>query len=282
MGLIDFILNLAGVLLWLNWRSVGFDDLVKTSPAALVGTLRRAEPHRLKGWHLLSALGGLLLVRALLYWQVGSAVDWTPSLHLGGIDIAIPFRSDSWWRMFLFSWLSFAVTLALCYLWLLLLSLVNGNAAETAPVQKLVRLYLGRVDRGPWPLKALLPLLVSLLLWYLLSLVLSRLSIIPPAASRTHRLEQAIVIGLGSYLSWRYLIGGLLALHLVSSYIYLGDQPLWSFVASTGRNLLVPLRWLPLRLGKLDFAPLVGIALVFLTAEFAQRSLTALYERLPL
>ena len=247
-----------------------------------MGTLRRAEPHRLKGWHLLSALGGLLLVRALLYWQVGSAVDWTPSLHLGGIDIAIPFRSDSWWRMFLFSWLSFAVTLALCYLWLLLLSLVNGNAAETAPVQKLVRLYLGRVDRWPWPLKALLPLLVSLLLWYLLSLVLSRLSIIPPAASRTHRLEQAIVIGLGSYLSWRYLIGGLLALHLVSSYIYLGDQPLWSFVASTGRNLLVPLRWLPLRLGKLDFAPLVGIALVFLTAEFAQRSLTALYERLPL
>jgi len=282
MGLIDFILNLAGVLLWLNWRSVRFDPLVKTTPATLVGTLRRAEPHRLKRWHLLTALGALLLLRALLYWQIGSAVDWTPSLYLGGIDIAIPFRSDNWWRMLLFSGLSFALTLAVCYLWLLLLSLVNRRAAETDPVQKLVRLHLGRVDRWPWPVKSLLPLLVSLSLWCLLSLFLARLGIIPPARSQTHRLEQALVIGLGSYLSWKYLIGGLLALHLVGSYVYLGNQPLWSFIALTGRNLLTPLRWVPLRLGKVDFAPVVGIALVFFSAELAMRGLTALYQRLPL
>jgi uncharacterized protein YggT (Ycf19 family) len=282
MGLIDLILNLAGVLLWLNWRSVRFDPLARTTPATLAGTLRRAEPRRLKRWHLLTALGALLLVRALLYWQIGSAVDWTPSLHLGGIDIAIPFRSDSWWRMLLFSGLSFALTLAVCYLWLLLLSLVNGRAAETDPLQRLVRLHLGRVDRWPWPVKTLLPLLVSLLLWYVLSLFLSRLGVIPPASSRTHRLEQALVIGLGWYLSWKYVIGGLLALHLVSSYVYLGNQPVWSFIALTGRNLLTPLRWAPLQLGKVDFAPLVGIALVFLVAELAVRGLTALYERLPL
>ena len=184
MGLINFILNLAGLLLWLNWRSIRFDPLVKTSPATLAGTLRRAEPRRLKRWHLLAALGALLLLRALLYWQIGSAVDWTPNFHLGGIDIAIPFRSDSWWRMVLFSGLSFAVTLGVCYLWLLLLSLVNGPRDGADPLQKLVRLHLGRVDRWPWPVKLLLPLLVSLLGWYLLSLLLSRLGIIPPAALR--------------------------------------------------------------------------------------------------
>jgi uncharacterized protein YggT (Ycf19 family) len=144
-----------------------------------------------------------------------------------------------------------------------------------------VRLQLGRVDRWPWPVKALLPLLITLLLWYLLSLLFSRLSLIPPASSNTHRLEQAIVIGLGSYLSWKYLIGGLLALYLVGSYVYLGNQPLWNFVAMTGGNLLIPLRRAPLRLGKVDFAPLVGIALVFLVAEFAERGLQTLYERLP-
>jgi hypothetical protein len=282
MGLIDVILNLVGVLLWLNWRSIRFDPLVKTSPATLAGTLRRAEPRRLKRWHLLAALGVLLLLRALLYWQIGSAVDWTPNFHLGSIDIAIPFRSDNWWRMLLFSGLSFAVTLGVCYLWLLLLSLVNSRATETDPLQKLVRLHLGRVDRWPWPVKSLLPLLVSLVFWYLLSLLLSRLSIIPPASSRTHRLEQALVIGVGSYLSWRYIIGGLLALHLVGSYVYLGGQPLWSFIALTGRNLLLPLRWVPLRLGKVDFAPLVGIAVVFFASELAARGLTVLYERLPL
>ena len=282
MGLTNFILNLAGLLLWLSWRSIRFDPLVKTSPATLAGTLRRAEPSRLKRWHLLASLGALLLLRAMLYWQIGSEVDWTPNLHLGGIDVAMPFRSDSWWRMVLFSGLSFAVTLGVCYLWLLLLSLVNGPAANPGALQKLVRVHLGRVERWPWPVKLLLPLLVSMLCWHLLSLLLSRIGIIPHAFSRTHRLEQALVIGLSSYLSWRYLIGALLALHLVGSYVYLGDQPFWSFVGMTGRNLLRPLDWVPLRLGKVDFAPLVGIALVFFFAEFAERGLTELYQHLPL
>jgi uncharacterized protein YggT (Ycf19 family) len=281
MGLINFILNLAGVLLWLNWRSFRFDPLVKTSPATLAGTLKRADPRRLKGWHFLAGLGALLFLRALLYWQIGSAVDWTPNLHLDVIDRAIPFRSDTWWLMLLFSGLSFGITLGLFYLWLLLLALVNGRRAEADPLQKLVRLQLGRVDRWPWPVKALLPLLITLLLWYLLSLLFSRLSLIPPISSNTLRLEQAIVIGLGSYLSWKYLIGGLLALYLVGSYVYLGNQPLWNFVAMTGGNLLIPLRRVPLRLGKVDFAPLVGIAVVFLAAELAERGLNLLYNNLP-
>jgi uncharacterized protein YggT (Ycf19 family) len=282
MGLTNFILNLAGVLLWLNWRSIRFDPLVKTSPATLAGTLRRAEPSRLKRWHLLAGLGALLFLRALLYWLIGSAVNWTPNFHLGGIDIAIPFRSDSWWRMLLFSCLSFGATLGVCYLWLLLLSLVNRPAANSDVLQRLVRMHLGRVDRWPWPVKALLPLLVTGVCWYLLSLLLSRLGIIPSAVSKIHRLEQALVIGFGSYLSWRYLIGGLLALYLVGSYVYLGDQPFWSFIGSTGRSLLAPLRWVPLRLGKVDFAPLIGIALVFFAAELAERGLTELYQHLPL
>ena len=73
MGLIDVILNLAGVLLWLSWRSLRSDPLVTTSPATLVGTLRRAEPQRLKGWQLLAGLAVLLLLRALLYRQIGPA-----------------------------------------------------------------------------------------------------------------------------------------------------------------------------------------------------------------
>jgi hypothetical protein len=282
MGLINLILNLAGVLLWLSWRSVRFDPLAQTTPATLAGTLRRAGPRRLKHWHLLAGLAGLLLVRAVLYWQLGPAVDWTPHFHLRGVGIAIPFRSDSFLRMLLFSALSFAVILGACYLWLLLLSIVNGRKGESDPMQKLLRLHLGWVDRWPWLLKLLLPLALSLVCWYLLSLLLSRLGLILPASSATRRLEQSLLVGLGSYLSWRYLIGALLALHLVASYVYLGDQPFWSFVALTGRNLLRPLRWMPLRWGKVDFAPLVGIALVFLAAELAERGFSALYGRLAL
>jgi hypothetical protein len=64
MPLIDFILNLAGLLLWLNWRSSRFDPLAHTSAATLAGTLKRAEPRRFQGWPFLGGLVGLLLLRA--------------------------------------------------------------------------------------------------------------------------------------------------------------------------------------------------------------------------
>jgi uncharacterized protein YggT (Ycf19 family) len=282
LGLINLILNLAGVLLWLNWRSVRFDPLDKTTPATLVGTLRRAEPRRLKRWHFVVVLGALLLFRALVYWQIGAAVNWTPNLHLGGIDIAIPFRSDHWSLMLLYSLLSFGVTLGVFYLSLLLLSLVNGRTADEDPLQRLVRLHLGHVDRWPWPVKTVLPFLVALTGWFLTSLLLARFKIIPPPLSTNHRLEQAVVVSLASYLIWKYLIGVLLALHLITSYIYFGNQPFWNFVTLTGRNLLAPLRLLPLQLGKVDFAPLAGVALVFLAAYWAERGLTLLFKHLPL
>jgi uncharacterized protein YggT (Ycf19 family) len=184
--------------------------------------------------------------------------------------------------MLLFSLFSFAVTLSVFYFWLLLLSIVNGSAADVDPWQRLGRLHLGRVDRWPWPIKLILPLLAVALLWVTVSPILARLNIVPPALSATHRLEQAVVIGLGAYLGWKYLVGGVLALYLLNNYVFLGQQTFWTFVGATGRKLLIPLRWLPLRLGKADFAPLAEVVLVFLGAAFAERWLTVLYQRLPL
>ncbi len=60
-------------------------------------------------------------------------------------------------------------------------------------------------------------------------------------------LVQAAVIGLGSYLAWKYLILGILMFHLVNTHVYLGNLPVWNCVDATARNLLAPLRWLPLR-----------------------------------
>src|SRR6185369_15814235 len=110
MSLIDFILNLAGLLLWLNWRAVRFDPLAKTTPATLMGTLRRAEPSRFRRWHLLAALAGLLLLRALL-----------------------------------FSLCSFGFAMAVFFLWLLFLSLLKPPGGEDDSLQRLVRLQLGRL-----------------------------------------------------------------------------------------------------------------------------------------
>ena len=276
MGLIDFILNLAGLLLWLNWRSIRFDPLGKRMPATLIGTLRRAEPPRLQRWHLLAALGGLLLLRALLYWQIGSGVGWAA----GKLDLGVItpfFLSNSFGRMCLFSLFSFGLTLAVFYLWLLLLSILAGPE----PVHGLVRMQLGTVDRWPRWFKFFLPLIASMLLWGLLSWPFPWLHS-QPAMSIAQRLKESLFIGLSSYLTWKPIIGVLLALYLLNNYVYLGKNPFWNYVNATAFTLLRPLRGVPLRIGRVDFAPVVGIVLVFLIAELAGRGLAALYLRLPL
>jgi uncharacterized protein YggT (Ycf19 family) len=279
MALIDLILDFAGLLLWLNWRSAGFDPLNKSSPASLVGTLRRAEPSRLRGWHFLLAVLALLFLRALLYWQVGGAVDWTPTLKLGVISISM--RSDFLSRAILFSILSFGVALTIFYLCLLFLSIVNGRADETDPLQRIVRLHLGWIGRWPWPVKLLLPLFVVGLLWYSLNPLMAHWDVIPHAASPSHRLQQAGAMGLGVYLTWKYLIVSLLLLYLLNSYIYLGTHAFWNFLNITGCNILTPLRFLPLRIGKIDFSPFLAIAAVLLAGRFAEQGLTSLYRRIP-
>ena len=279
MGYVDFILNLAGLLLWLGWRSVRFDPLGKRTPATLIGTLRRAEPKRLRRWHLLAALGGLLLLRAGFYWQIGSAFKpvWAGKLDLDVITLS--FRSDFFARMLWFSIFSFGLMLGVFYLCLLLLSILAGP--EPRPFHRLVRMQLGRIDRWPHGVKLFLPLMVMAAFWWLASWLLVWLQIIPPPVSAAHRIEAALIVGLNSYLVWKYLIGALLTLHLLNSYIYFGKHPFWSYVNAEARTLLSPLRAVPLQVGRVDFAPVVVLALVFLAAELAGRGLFFLYGRLP-
>ncbi|HLX94419.1 MAG TPA: hypothetical protein VKU37_01605 [Verrucomicrobiae bacterium] len=277
MGIIDFILNLAGLLVWLNWRSLRFDPLGQRTPATLIGTLRRAEPRRLRRWHLPAALGGLLLLRAVFYWQIGSGVGWAAGrLYLGVIELS--FRSDSFGRILLFSFFSFGLTLGVFYLWLLLFSILDGPE----PFHRLVRMQLGPVDRWPRWLKLSLPLVLAAMSWWLVSWVLAWLAIVPPPVSAAHRIEESLIIGLGSYLAWKYAAGALLVMHLLNSYIYFGKHSFWYYVTAEAQTLLRPLRAVPLRAGKADFAPVVGIVLVFLFAELAERGLAAVYARLPL
>jgi uncharacterized protein YggT (Ycf19 family) len=273
MGIVDFILNLAGLLLWINWRSTLFDPLAKRTPATLIGTLRRAAPSRFQRWHLLAGIGALLVLRALFYWQIGSAFNpvWSGKLDLG--VIVLSFRSDLFPRILLFSFLSFGLALGIFYLWLLLLSLLKGPE----PIHRLVKIPLGRVDGWPRWLKLILPFAATTTVWW----VLSRLPIFPQPLSETHRVEEALIIGLNSYLLWIFPVAALLAAHLLNTYIYFGKHSLWNYVKASSQTLLAPLEKIPLRIGKVDFAPVAGIALTFLIAELARRSLVFLYAHVP-
>lgn len=267
MPLINSILNIVGLLLWLNWLSIRFDPLAKTSAKTLVGTLRKADPTAPKRWLQLAALAGLIVIRAVIYCLVGPSLNWTPRLSLPPLEPA--FRSDHFSSVLLFSTLSFLVALGAFYLSLLLLSIVNSAVPDTDPLQKLVRLYFKWLERWPALLKLLLPLIAGALFWMALHPLLSNLSVLSQTKSNSQLLEQSAIIGLGTYLLWKYVIVGILALHLLSSYIYFGEHAFWNFISVTARNLLRPFRWLPLQIGRIDLLPLAVIGLILLVVNFS-------------
>ena len=274
MALVDFILNLAGLLLWLSWRAARFDPLAHATASTLAGTLQKARAPRAQRGILLAAVAALLLVRALFYWQVGPALDWTPTLDF--TVTALPFRSDYFSRVLLFSALSFGRAWAVCGLCLMVLAMLRRGATEADPFQKLARLGLGRLARWPWPLLLLLVLVAGVGLWMALHPLLARLGIGPRVTGNAPLFQQGLLVTAREILTLRFLIAAFLLAHLLNSYVYLGCHPLWESVNRTGCALLRPLRWLPLRVGRVDFAPVVGIALVFLLSEMALRWLPKL------
>ena len=262
MDLIDQILNLACVLLWLNWRSYRFNPLSEAMPRSLIGTLRAAESRRFRGWKFLLALILLLVFRAAIYWQIGPAAEWTPKMNL--MFVALAFRSDNFVLALLYSVLSFGRALLILYVWLLTLTLINRRQTDPEAVQKLVRQQLGPAASWPWPIQIFLPFLLTAIMWLAIHPLLLKLNITNRPHSLAHLLEQGLLIGIATVFSLKYLIPLLLLIHLLTTYVYLGSNPIWEFINATGRNLLRPLDWLPLRIGKLDLAPALVILLAIL------------------
>jgi uncharacterized protein YggT (Ycf19 family) len=52
-------------------------------------------------------------------------------------------------------------------------------------------------------------------------------------------------------------------LYLLNSYVYFGEQAFWKTVDESGKRLLNPLRILPWETRKVDFAPIVALAIAY-------------------
>src|SRR5512143_2272632 len=149
MGLIDFILNLAGLLLWLNWRAGRLDPLTHATPTALLGTLKRAVPARWGRWHFLAALTLLVVLRAVVYGQIGPAVNWTPKIDLGVVMLGFPIRGHRFLLPLLYSALSLVEMIVIANVWLLALVWINPGPATPNFFERIVRLQVGRA--ADWP-----------------------------------------------------------------------------------------------------------------------------------
>src|SRR5262249_46312615 len=156
----------------------------------------------------------LLVIRALLYCQVGSKVGWIATLDLTAI--ALPFRSDLLLRMFLFSGLSFGVALGVFYASLLLLSVINNPSRDIEYFSRLITLQLNWVGRWYWPLRLLLAPALAAGLWMAVCRIFVDLGIVPAPKNLDHALQIAGVLALCMVVSWKYALTIFLSLHIVN------------------------------------------------------------------
>ncbi len=272
MALLDFILNLIGLLLWCNWRARRFDLVAHTRPATLTGTIRRAGNHPLRRWHLPLLLVGLLLLRAPLYETFGAALGWTGKIDVG--PISVPFRTDTGTNlMLLYSVFSFGIVWGVFLIWTLFFSTLKITATEPDSFRFLLHLQLGKIVNWPFLPKALLPLLAVSALWWLASWPLNHFHLLPPPASAGVRIEQALLVGLGSYLTLKYPLVIVLALYAIHTYVFFGRHIFWRYLDQIGRQLLQPLRRWPLQFRRIDFAPVVAIAAALLVAHVVENGI---------
>lgn len=264
MVIVDFILNIVGVLLWFHWCSLRFDPLAGTTARTLAGTLQRAEARKVRHWQAFGLLAALIVLRAWVYWQLSSAALWTAKVDVS--MIVLVFRSDYFHLALLYSCLSFARVLAILYFWLIALAVINWTLEGDA-VQRLIRLHLGRVAHLPRWMLVLLPCIAVGFGWISIHPLLVRAGLVAQVKSFGHLARQGLLVGTSMYFSLKYLLPTILLGYLVINHVHMGRSPLWDFVAATSHNLLRPLRAIPHKVGRLDILPLIAAVLILVLLD---------------
>ncbi|MGV3772322.1 MAG: hypothetical protein ACO1QB_05430 [Verrucomicrobiales bacterium] len=276
MNLVDFILNIIGLLMWINWRTAWVMKR-RRSGISISGAIKRTDPQPGSEWTSIASLLTLLLFRAVFYWNLGPALKWTATINLVPVSLAI--RSDLFPLMLVYSFASFALTLGLFYSWLLLLSSVNKTASQDNVIQRFVRLHLGVLDRQSAAVKLGLPPIVSALAWICLAPMLKHYGILPPPVSNLHLLEQGMVVGLSAILAWRGILIVIILAHIVNTYIFLGNHHVWEYVELTATRLLGPLK--PLRWKALDLGSILLLSTLILLSYILSAAFTRMFALLP-
>jgi len=175
----------------------------------------------------------------------------------------LAFRSQALGTVALYSLLSFLRFALIFYFWLLVFLAVNRTSTQPDAITRLLRLHLGRM--GGWPPLAqiLVPCLLGALLWVCIHGLLVQTGVTARVNSTSHLAAQALLVGAALCFTLKWVILLLLLLHIVNSYVYLGNNPVWEFVSATSRGFLAPLDRMPLRIARVDLAPfLVMLAVV--------------------
>ncbi len=258
MAAVDLLLNFAALLMWLSWRGVGGSETAGAA-GTILGNLRAAETRIQPRWGYLAGLLALLLGRALVYRQVGPSLYWHPGWSAGAVTVT--FRSDSLPRMLAYSFVGFGWFLLGAYTWAVGILMFNRPPHDKDGVTRAVRRQFGRLASLPAFLLVVLPWLAAALFWVVVGGIAAMERMLTPLQGWPHLFQQSLVVGTAIWCLWRWLILGILGLHFLNTYVYLGSHPLWDFVQQTGQRLCLPFQWL--RMGRIDLSVLPALVVYF-------------------
>ncbi|HIG81354.1 MAG TPA: hypothetical protein EYQ62_06905 [Verrucomicrobiales bacterium] len=247
------ILNLAGLLLWISWRTGTMPR--SQPPRNLAGPTPRQGPVYRHSWIYLLVLLALLGGRAVFYNQFGPGLDWYPHLNL--LDVFHPFKSDSLPHALAYSMLSFAHWLAALYFCLALLATVQPQTEATGQWREFLKAQFGWP--GGLPVIAQWGGVIALAVGFRVAEA-NWIESLEAVTLPANHLPLLVLLDLRAAI---YLIMVLLALYLLNSYVYFGEQAFWKTVNESGKRLLTPLRILPWETRKVDFAPIVALAIAY-------------------
>tara|TARA_B100001123_G_scaffold16303_1_gene18466 strand:+ start:257 stop:1120 length:864 start_codon:yes stop_codon:yes gene_type:complete len=267
MGLLHLILNFVALLLWVHWR-MGLPPQ-QASP-------KRSTGARVLQFLLRKALASISLIlltvvllgRGWFYFAVAPDLSWQPHLDMVSFSLgefqewSLPFDRNVLEKQLAFSIVSFLPWLVVYNFCLVLLSVLRPDLKEAEGWNRFLRQQLGWLDWLPAVLKIPIAFLLAGCLFYASAAWMQRLEILTLGTN----VELAHFAGDNAAVHLRHVAWfsmGLIVLYLFSNYVYFGGQNFWKCIEATGKSLLWVLQLLPLRWRKVDFAPLLGLALAF-------------------
>lgn len=270
---INLLLNLAGLGLWIGAFAFSRAAARLSRPLTLLSTLR-PETSSIHGrLVLLGSLMALLVLRAAVYWNFSTTGGRPPSVDFG--TLLIGFRLDLFSDLLAYSLVSFLVFLYLYYLWMVGISLCCRSSDPADSIENFLNQQLRFLPSRHVGWKVFISLFAGAGLWLAIGSALRIFGIggIPREWPVSTLLLQSPFVAASFGCSFFLVMAAVLALHLISSYVYFGDHAVWPFVDRTAKVYLSPFRRFPLMFGRFDFAPICGILALLLLNRIGDLSI---------
>ena len=278
---INLLLNFAGLGLWIGAFAFSRAAARLSRPLTLLSALRPETSAAHGRLVLLGSLMALLVLRAAAYWNFSTPGDRLPSIDFGILSIS--FRSDLFTDLLAYSVGSFLVFLYLYYLWMLGISLCCRSSGPVDSIENFVNRQLRFLASWHVGWKVFISLVAGAGLWLATgrALLVFGIGEIPREWSVSTLLLQSPFVAASFGCSFLLVMAVVLALHLISSYVYFGDHAVWPFIDRTAKVYLSPLRRFPLMFGHFDFAPILGILVFWFLNWIGNRGIRWVWEQLP-